>query len=249
MPEENNNTSPVSLEPTEPVLETVPEPATSEKPKKKSSSAYITAVIVLAIFALAGIGFGVYAWFFRPTDQVSSTCECEKCEECGKCKECAENESECPKCEDALTYAEYLENLASNEKFSYIETELLPHNINIGSGAEAAPATEYYRGHIQNDHLILTRISHDGKSETLYEQDNVVYVYAMKRGAAGIPYFYYIDKEGNVSGYNTDSRSIVKIAEPSAEIIAVQSISHGNAVLLDMHGVRHSEDSLAHPID
>lgn len=71
MPEENSNALQVSPEPMELVM-SASDPVTPENPKKKFSSAYITAVIALAILALAGIGFGVYAWFFRPADGASS---------------------------------------------------------------------------------------------------------------------------------------------------------------------------------
>lgn len=98
MPEENANISPAPMEPMEPKVEatvesTLPEePVEPKEPKKKSNT---LAIVLLFIFALLGIGFGVYGMFFYGASDNCNT-DCPKCD----CPSCTENETDCPKCEE-----------------------------------------------------------------------------------------------------------------------------------------------------
>lgn len=112
------------------IEDSLPEQAQNSCPAEKNCKCKSnkTLICLLSILAVLGVGFGIYAWFFKPTDALYGGSGIP----CPKCPECAESEIECPKCEECEKCEEKIINLSTyilnDEKLKPLTRDLVTYH-------------------------------------------------------------------------------------------------------------------------
>lgn len=236
MPEEMPTEPSVSAEPMEPKIETtepfVPEEPPVESPvepsfeppmesspaPKKNSGAFW--IILLAILAVLGIGFGIYAWFFRPADKLSTTRPEQK--ECPTCPTCTENETECPACEKCETaeeaYRKYADGLLNYDKNARIATSGELYKSDGVAVSAVAIINESNKLSIS-----LGGVAPDSKTDV---DTDVVDVFSVNLGNGFGEYFIYTKADGSVykiNLLNSETGTFVEAAQ--IQPVKIESVS------------------------
>ncbi len=203
----------------------------------KSAPSSLIPIIICAVLALGGIGFGIYGMISssHKSSEISSLQEQLTQQEPAPTKpEIETTTPETPK-EEITTpetpdpYAVFASNLAKN----YHGTVLGQYYHWTGSdNVEYTMSADVD----ENNHLQIIDLNNN--QQIIAEADNIISVYFVKLGNGGVPYFYMISKNGQVSRLDisdTSSHTIENLNDYT-NIVAVMQGGDLRAWLIDIDG-------------
>lgn len=234
--EQTTNTTPTTPITPNPI-KTTPE---ASKTHKNKNQLLVISLIICAILALAGIGFGIYGviasnhYSSEVNDLKSMIAEKDKTIANLKNPENPENpetpdEPKNPEEPQANSYTTFADNLAKNHipsVFGYYYHYTGSDNVRNAVWVNID----------QNCHLTITDL--DNNNQTIAEADNIISAYFVQVGNGSVPYFYMIHKDGTVSRINIseDANHALEKLDGYTNIVAVSGSSDLLAYLIDING-------------
>ena len=199
----------------------------SNKPKKKTGM--ILGMILFAILAIGGVGFGVWAMMDGNTQKEALNKQIDNL-----IAQNGELQSKLNNSGDAIinvgedAWDNFSNNLASRS------VDIMASYI-YGAGSDA----EYHTMHAVKDedgHLVVTDIDQNGADEFILELDDVLMVYSVHVGNGDLQYFYIISNDGSVSRLEFRSNRQLEKVGDYKKIVAVFQAASLEAVLIDIDG-------------
>ena len=209
--------------------------------KTKKSHGMLYGMILLAILAAGGIGFGVWAMMdgnsrvAKKDEQIASL----NSQLAEKSQEQTEVES------DTTIIDEEKEGdkeiiVDSNSKWDSFSKGLKGHSLavngnyryrdDLGLGTRGVIATKTAEGHLT--------IKEQGNEVAILEMDNVLAMYFFSVGNGGIPYYYIVGFDGSVSRIDiseSSSRQLEKVGDYN-KIATILTSSDLSVILVDIDG-------------
>lgn len=224
----------------EPVEAPMPEQnAFSQEPvtEKKTGNGMLIGMILCALIALGGVGFGVWAMMDGNTqkEQLNSQISALKSQVNALQEKISTGPGDGTEDIDTDTsdnWDNFSRNLATQSV--YIMGYYSHYN---GANNERYVA---YATKDTNGHLVITdaRDNMSGERPVILELDDVLSVYYIKVGNGGVPYFYIVGLDGGVSRIDiseNSNRQLEKVGEYT-RIATVLEAAGSEAILVDIDG-------------
>ena len=215
--------------------------------KKETGKVLKVVIVVTSIIAVCGIGFGVYGVIqnFSKDDQISDL----KKQLNGAIA--AEPSVDSPSTEGSASkvdvatdkYKDFADNLSKN------------NNKNVAGSYEhwngSSFDTRWVVAHIENSHLSIKEANEgpiprsvSDDAVIIAETDGVIDVQFITLGNGGVPYMYFIKKDGSVARVNINDEDpearVIENLDGYGKIVSISQvrddIGQGNAQLVDIDG-------------
>ena len=211
--------------------------------KKKSGKGMIYGMILLAIIAAGGIGFGVWAMMDGNSQMAKKDEQIDVLrKQNDELQEKLDGDVNIDVDTDAMmneisndgetvdAWSGYSKQLANQDIYASIDYYSYDNKPKTASAIKS-----------KDGHLVISDYGSDaygGDGKTLLELDDVLAVYSIRIGNGGVPYFYIVNRNGEVSRFNVSEGSDKELERVGdyAKIANIFTVGSLEAILVDIDG-------------